>query len=315
MAHAAEFKGRGLYQFKSDSGCPFAALALEGECNRIALDDIDTLATLDSASHIIRFTNTRAYGGKTVVADVLLQGNGRTRSGQRVPLTFHAVLSRSGRQWSVNSHAHSPVAGNFTEIVIDPYQVIVNDDDDKTQRVLLTPAQVARTVSSPSLAARLVNAFVQINDNRADASGNPDITVAFGWGRATAPMVRATFESMHQASDAKPSLDESLRSGNWSFQLQALSGRLPYDVVQRELFLYGLDTLPATQPLMHKRWPGYETLRVGAVNGRGFVAYGDRQQEFADVDHAARAFLQGSFVGLILGWQQQQQPQPSSPPR
>jgi len=304
-AGAAEFKGRGLFNFESNSGCPFTALAPTGECNRIALDDTDTRATLDSSSHTIRFTNTRLYDSKTVVADVLLQGKGQTRGGLRVPLTFHAVLSRTGTKWSINSHAHAPVAGNFTNILIDPYQVIVNDD--KGEQVLLTPAQIDKTVSSPSLAARLVNAFIQINDNRANASGNPDITIALGLGRVAAPVVRAKFDAPLDASGAKPTLDEALRGGNWSFQLQALSSRLPHYVVRRELFLYGLDTFSAVQPLMQKAWPQHATLRLGSVNGKGYVAYGDQQQEFANADDAARAFLQGSFVGLILGWQQHPQ--------
>jgi hypothetical protein len=113
-ASAADFTGRGVFNFKSDSGCPFSALAgPANECNRLALDDADTRAALDSAAHTIRFANPRIYGEKTIVGDVLLQGSGQSRnSGQRVPLTFHALLSRSGNEWSVSSHAHSPIGGS-----------------------------------------------------------------------------------------------------------------------------------------------------------------------------------------------------------
>lgn len=304
-AGAAEFTSRGLFSFKSDSGCPFPALAPAGECNRIALDDNETRATLDSTSHTIRFTNTRRYADKTVVADVLLQGTGQARGGQRVPLTFHALLSRAGDQWSISSHAHAPVAGTFTDIRIDPYRVIVQDD--QRERVLLAPAQIDKTVSSPSLAARLAKAFVHMDDNRAHASGSPDVTVTLGLGRLAVPVVRATFDAAPDAAGAKPTVSDALRGGNWSFELQALSGRIPHDVIRRELFLYGLDTFPAVQPLMQKAWPRHATLRVGAVNGKGYVGYGGQQQEFAGADDAARAFLQGSFVGLALGWQQHPQ--------
>jgi hypothetical protein len=304
-AGAADFTGRGLFSFKSDSGCPFSALAPTGECNRIALDDNDTRATLDSASHAIHFTNTRRYGDKTVVADVLLQGTGQVRGGQRVPLTFHALLSRHGDQWAISSHAHAPVAGTFTDIRIDPYRVIAHDA--KGERVLLAPVTINKTVSSPSLAARLAKAFVRMDDNRADAGASPDVTVALGLGRLAVPVVRAKFEVPPDAAGAKPTVSDALRAGNWSFELQALSGRIPHDVMRRELFLYGLDTLPAVQPLMQKPWPAHATLRVGAVNGQGYVGYGDQQQEFAGADDAARAFLQGSFVGLALGWQQHPQ--------
>ena len=299
-AGAADFTGRGLFSFKSDSGCPFSALAPAAECNRIALDDTDTRATLDRASHTIRFTNTRRYGDKTVVADVLLQGTGQARGGQRVPLTFHALLSRNGDQWSISSHAHAPVAGTFTDIRIDPYRVSVHDA--KGERVLLTPATIDKTVASPSLAARLAKAFVHMDDNRANAGGSPDITVTLGLGRVAVPVVRAKFDVAPDAAGAKPAVSDALRGGNWSFELQALSSRIPHDVIRRELFLYGLDTFPVVQPLMQKAWPAHATLRVGAVNGKGYVGYGDQQQEFAGADDAARAFLQGSFVGLALGW-------------
>lgn len=304
-ADAAEFTGRGLFSFKSDSGCPFPALAPTGECNRVALDDNGTRATLDSAAHTIRFTNTRRYADKTVVGDVLLQGSGQARGGQRVPLTFHALLSRAGDQWSISNHAHAPVAGTFTNIRIDPYRVIVHDG--KGERVLLTPAKIDQALASPSLAARLAKAFVQMDDNRANAGASPDITVALGLGRMAVPVVRATFDVPLDAAGTRPTVSDALRAGHWSFELQALSGRIPHDVIRRELFLYGLDSLPAVQPLMQQAWPAQATLRVGAADGKGYVRYGDQQQDFAGAEDAARAFLQGSFVGLALGWQQHAQ--------
>jgi hypothetical protein len=45
---------------------------------------------------------------------------------------------------------------------------------------------------------------------------------------------------------------------------------------------------------------------LGAANGKGYVRYDGQQREFAGADAAARAFLQDSFIGLVLGWQQQQ---------
>ena len=38
------------------------------------------------------------------------------------------------------------------------------------------------------------------------------------------------------------------------------------------------------------------------------MRYDGQQREFAGADAATRAFLQDSFIGLVLGWQQQQQP-------
>ncbi|QOF78207.1 hypothetical protein [Variovorax sp. 38R] len=306
-AGAADFTGRGIFNFKSDSGCPFSALAgPANDCNRLALDDADTRAALDSAAHTLRFANPRIYGQKTIVGDVLLQGSGQSRnSGQRVPLTFHALVSRSGSEWSVSSHAHSPVGGEFSDIRIDPYQVVVIEGG--AERVVLTPAQIGETLSRPSIAARLANEIVQVQDNRTGGATDADITVGLGLSRASKSVARARF----RAPLAKGiELSEAMRQGNWSLELQALSGQIPRQVVQRDLFLYGLESQSLLQPLMQRGFKKNEKLVLGAAGGKGYVRYDGQQREFAGADASARAFLQDSFIGLVLGWQQQQQPQP-----
>jgi hypothetical protein len=309
-AHAADFTGRGVFNFKSDSGCPFTALAgPANECNRLALDDADTRAALDSTTHTIRFANPRTYGEKTIVGDVLLQGSGQLRNsqgtGQRVPLTFHALVSRSGNEWSVSSHAHSPIGGEFGDIRIDPYQVVVIEGS--AERVMFTAAQISETLSKPSIAARLANEFVQVQDNRAGGAKDADITIGLGLRKASKSVARAHF----RAPSAKGSeLSEAMRQGNWSLELQALSGQIPRQVVQRDLFLYGLESQPLLQPLMQRGFQKNEKLVLGAAGGKGYVRYDGQQHEFAGADASARAFLQDSFIGLVLGWQHQQ-PQPS----
>ena len=305
LASAADFTGRGVFNFRSEAGCPFAALAGAGnDCNRLALDDADTRAALDSAAHTIRFTNTRSYAGKTIVGDVLLQGSGQARNGQRVPLTFHALLSRSGSDWSVSSHAHSPVGDEFSDIRIDPYQVVVSEANN-AERVVLTADQVVAALARPSLTARLANVLVQVDDNRTDGAKDADITIGLGLGKASKSVARARF----RAPGAKGrELTEAMQQGNWTLELQALSGQIPRQVVQRDLFLYGLESQSLLQPLLQRGFHKNEKLVLGAVNGKGYVRYDGQQREFAGADAAARAFLQDSFIGLVLGWQQQQQP-------
>jgi len=284
LASAADFTGRGVFNFRSEAGCPFAAL--------------------DSAAHTIRFTNTRSYAEKTIVGDVLLQGSGQARNGQRVPLTFHALLSRSGSDWSVSSHAHSPMGGEFNDIRIDPYQVVVNEAN--TDRVVLTADQVIEALARPSLTARLANVLVQVDDNRTDGARDADITIGLGLGKASKSVARARF---HAPAAKGRELAEAMRQGNWTLELQALSGKIPRQVVQRDLFLYGLESQSLLQPLLQRGFRKNEKLVLGAAGGKGFVRYDGQQREFAGADAAARAFLQDSFIGLVLGWQQQQ-PQP-----
>ncbi|MGJ7534737.1 MULTISPECIES: hypothetical protein [unclassified Variovorax] len=302
LASAADFVGRGVFNFKSDAGCPFAALAGPGnDCNRLALDDPDTRAALDSAAHTIRFINTRSYKEKTIVGDVLLQGSGQARSGQRVPLTFHALLSRSGSEWSVSSHAHSPVGGEFNDIRIDPYQIVVVNEAT-TDHVLLTAEQVVEALAKPSLTARLANVLVQVEDNRANGARDADITIGLGLSKASKSVARARF---HAPAARGMQLAEAMQQGNWTLELQALSGQIPHQVVQRDLFLYGLESQSLLQPLLQRGFRKNEKLVLGATNGKGYVRYDGQQREFAGADAAARAFLQDSFIGLVLGWQQQ----------
>ncbi|MFH0134458.1 hypothetical protein ACGLHS_29895 [Variovorax sp. VaC1] len=307
VADAADFTGRGVFNFKSDSGCPFGPLAADDDCNRLALDDADTHAVLDSAAHTIRFTNTHSYGEKTIVGDVLLQGSGQTRSGQRVPLTFHALLSRSGTDWSVSSHAHTPVGDEFSDIRIDPYQVVVNDGN--AERVVLTPAQIGEALAKPSLTARLANVLVQVEDNRTGGAKDADITIGLGLSKASKSVARARF---HAPAAKGHELAEAMRQGNWTLELQALSGKIPRQVVQRDLFLYGLESQSLLQPLLQRGFRKNEKLVLGAINGKGYVRYDGQQREFAGADAAARAFLQDSFIGLVLGWQQQHQQPPQA---
>jgi hypothetical protein len=307
LAGAADLAGRGVFHFRSEAGCPFAGLAGAGnDCNRLALDDPDTRAALDTAAHTIRFTNTRSYADKTLVGDVLLQGSGQARNGQRVPLTFHALLSRSGTDWSVSSHAHSPVGDEFGDIRIDPYQVVVNEANH-TERVVLSADQVVEALARPSLTARLAHVLVQVEDNRTHGARDADITIGLGLGKASKAVARARLRApLAQGRE----LAEGLRQGNWTLELQALSGQIPRQVVQRDLFLYGLESQSLLQPLLQRGLRKNEKLVLGAANGKGYVRYDGQQREFAGADAAARAFLQGSFIGLVLGWQQQQ-PQPA----
>jgi len=303
LANAADFTGRGVFNFKSDTGCPFGTLAGKGnDCNRLALDDPDTRVALDSAAHTIRFVNTRSYGEKTIVGDVLLQGSGQARSGQRVPLTFHALLSRSGNEWSVSSHAHSPVGGEFSDIRIDPYRIAVVNEST-TDQVLLSADQIVEALAKPSLTARLANVFVQVDDNRAEGAKDADITIGLGLSRASKSVARARF---HAPGAKGRDLAEAMQQGNWTLELQALSGQIPRQVVQRDLFLYGLESQSLLQPLLQRDFRKNEKLVLGATNGQGYVRYDGQQREFAGADAAARAFLQDSFIGLVLGWQQQQ---------
>lgn len=301
FASAVDFTGRGLNTFDSGSGCPLGARsAAANQCNRLALDDDQTKATVDVAAHTIHFTNTHRYAGKTAVGDVLLQGTGLSATGQRVPLSFHLILSKSGDAWSLNSHAHAPVHGRFTDVHIDPYQIELSSGD-ASERVVVLPEQISKALSHPALAARLASQFVQVRDNRRGKAGDADITILVGAERVAIPVMRAR---LNLAGLQPGGLETLLQSGTWNVQLESLTGHIPDEVVQREMFLYGLDRQALLQPLMQRGFNKHDKLTMGAVDGKGYLRLGTVQQPFDGAAAATQSFLQQSFIGLVLGWQE-----------
>src|SRR5688572_11519961 len=118
-ASAAEWSGRGIHPLPSNEACPFGELGV-AECNRIALDDGHTRASLDKTGKI-SLRNTHAYSDEATVADLLVHGMGSTPEGGPVHLSFHLVLSKDGQRWSANSHVHAPVLAKFEEVRIAAY--------------------------------------------------------------------------------------------------------------------------------------------------------------------------------------------------
>lgn len=296
-ASATDLHGRGSHYFASASGCPLPQLSMRAVmCNRIGLDDRATTATVDSSAHRIQFNNTRSYNKKTIVGDVLLHGSALDGLGRRVPVSIHLILSKSRDSWSVSSHAHTPVKGVFSAVRIDPY--LVDVPAARGRRVLVSSAQAKRLVSEPALAARLSSHLVQVRDNRGANTGDADITIALGAGKVAKPVMRARLRSDPQGANAAEGL---LAHGTWSFELEALTGKIPDGVVQRELFLFGLSDQPMLRPLMQRGFAARDKLTIGAVHGQGYLRYGEQQQVFAGAGDAAAAFLQQSFIGLVLG--------------
>ena len=296
-ARATNLEGRGVHYFASTSSCPFPEVHMRaGMCNRIGLDDQDTTAAVDTNSHQIHFNNARSYDKKTIVGDVLLQGSALDGTGRRVPVSVHLTLSKSADAWSVSSHVHAPVKGAFSAVRIDPYLVDVPAASGR--RVLVSSEQAAKLVADPALAARLSSHLVQVRDNRGANTGDPDITIALGAGKVAKPVMRAR---LHSDPPGAGNAGGLLAHGTWSFELEALTGKIPDQAVQRELFLYGLSDQPLLKPLMKRGFAARDKLTIGAVHGQGYLRYGDQQQAFAGAGDAAAAFLQQSFIGLVLG--------------
>jgi len=305
----ATYTGRGIFNFASASGCPLGDATAGGQsCDRLALSDADTRATVDTDAHTIQFDNTRHYAADTPVGDVLLQGSGVDEQGKRVPLSLHLKLARDGAKWSVKMHAHAPVRGDFTDIRIDPYRVTVNGA--KGAQTVLTAEQAIAVLAKPSLTARIAQGLVQVRPTgEPDA---PDVTVALGVGKVAKRMARVRFQSQLGGS---ASIAQQIAQGNWSLDMEALSGQIPRRAVQGDLFLFGLENETLLQPLREKGFAKHDALTVGARDGQGYLRYNGVQQPFPQADRVARLFMEDSFLGLILTQQRGAQTAPASPAR
>lgn len=301
MAQAEAFSERGVHVFASSSGCPLGVLS---DCNRIALDDAHSRVELDRAAGTILFRNTWDYADDAVIGDVLLHGQARAADGRLVPVSLHLLVSKDGQDWSTSVHAHAPVSGDLSEVKLDALRVEAEVDGQR--QVLLTHEQALRTLASPSTAAKLAKQFVQVRDNRVEAAKAEysDITIALGLGKAALPAVRASLHVPGGHAD----LAKALQNGDWTLELQALRSRLPLSVIQRDLFLFGMEQVELLQPLREAGFAKHDKLLLGARDGKGYLSFRGQQVDYPQAGTAAQAFLQDSFIGLVLSGQQHTSP-------
>ncbi len=299
IAHAAtaEFKGRGVYHFASDSGCATAVSDPEKNCNRVALDVADGYASVDAEKHTILLASDASHDSKTVIGDVLLHGSGLSEQGQRVPLSLHVLLRRSKTKWNADTYVHAPVRGTFSKIELDPYQIAVREGS--SERVLFTAAQAHDVLAQPSLAARVASYFIAVRPSDEKSPAADDITIALGVGKVSKSLLRASFASDQPGTaDLKPLLS----TGTWTLKLQALSSQIPTWAVQRQLFIFGLEDSPLLSDVRKRGFNKRDTLELGAVGGKGYLRYNGAEESFPAAATSGAAFMRDSFIGLILAW-------------
>ncbi|WP_241022631.1 MULTISPECIES: hypothetical protein [Burkholderia] len=297
-AHAApvDHAGRGIYHFSSQSGCPFTNAAT-ADCNRVALDAPDVHASIDTDAHAIVFSSDSARRTKDVLGDVLLQGTGVDGEGRRVPLSVHVLLRRDGAKWDRDVYVHAPVHGTFTDVRIEPYRVRVKEGEG--ERDVLTPDETLALFAHPSLASRLARHLVKVSATDPKQPFADDITIGLGVGGLTKAVARASFAS-NAPHDAD--VDRALAAGTWTIRFDALSNHIPAWVARRELFLFGLDGSALVKDMRTRGFRKNDRIEFGARDGNGYLRVNGREEAFAGAAASAHAFMQESFIGLILGW-------------
>lgn len=301
QAAPSEFAGRGVYHFASDSGCA-TSVSSDIECNRVALDVADARASVDRQARAIVIDAAGDHDDKTVIGDILLHGSGVAGDGQRVPLSLQVLLRRSGPTWKTDTYVHAPVRGAFRDIALDPYRISVREGAG--ERLLLSAEQARKVLAQPSLAARLASYLVVVRPSDPQHPAADDITIGLGLGRVSKSLMRASFNARQADTQA---LQQVLEQGTWNLDLRALSGQIPQWVVQRQLFVFGLEDSPLLQEVRRRGLNKHDNLQLGAVNGRGYLRYNGQEQAFPGAAASGSAFMRDSFIGLILAWHHSQQ--------
>jgi len=297
-----ELSGRGVFRFASASGCPAGGdAAADADCNRIAVDLPASKVALDTTSRQILFSSG-PVGNDTVVGDVLLQGNGIATNGQRVPLSLHVLVRRKGEQWGMEAYIHAPVEGNFSQVAIDPYDIVVQDGPHA--RTIMASEDVGKLFAEPSLRKRLARSVVSVRSSNGSDPSKAGITVGLGFGKLSKSLLRVGFKATGTNSTA--GVDQAFKSGNWEIELDALTSHIPRWAAQRELFLFGLENQPVLRSVKDGGFKKHDTLAFGARDGKGYLRFNGREIPFDGAVRSGHAFMQESFMGLILAWRRDQ---------
>lgn len=298
---ASESNGPTVVHLPSQTTCTVSVTsetAIETRnCDRLALDDAYTSAVIDETRREIRVRNNQAYGESTIIADVLLHGQGQ-RIGRSQPYLVHLVISKTGNSWHDRLSAYTlPGRGTPDDATIDAWTVIV----EAPQKIILTPAKARAAIVAPSLSSRLSAAFAQANDIRTDHNRMPALEISVALGPISSRVARARLELPETIrQNPKQPLWPVLKREDWRFELESLSSLVPLDLIRHDLFLFGLSTHPLLKDVMRRGYRSGEKLTVGMRDGTGYVQLGQQSAPFPQAQQTAMTFLRDTYVGMVL---------------
>lgn len=307
------YNARGVYYFQGRVLCPLAGVGSRGphDSNRLVLDDADSVVTIDRARRLIRVHNAHAYARKHPIADLMFLANGTTESGLTTQFGIHLKIFKRGQKLSLDLHRHMRTAENIASAEFEPFEVVVTDG--QREEKVLDEQRVQALACKPSWALRIVRSIMALRDNLEPPGQGPtptdgrvaDLSVGFGalgleWMLARAELRALRGLAPVPPGQPKPSLAEQLRSGAWEMKLTAQSTRWLPEVIQRDLFLFGLDQLPLLARVKERGLDRNETLAFRFEGGTGQVLLGDQSTELPGALDVARAYLEFHMLGGLL---------------
>jgi hypothetical protein len=298
MGHAASTDRTGplVSQLPSNANCQTNKLA----CNRLALDDENTTASIDEARREIRIANTTDYTEETVVADVLLHATARVSAAPQ-PYLIHLVISKKGTQWKHRLSTYSVMRKSGQEpFDFERWTVYAGED----KKPLLSPGLVNKALGPRSLKTRAKDFFVQAVDLRQPSQPMPAVELSLGVGPLSFRMTRAHYAPPPSVREGRAeNLLDALSQEDWFFDFQTLSSLVPLSLIRHDLFLFGLDRHPMLQDAMKAGFRGDERLKVGIKDGHGFVQLDERVEPYDQAAQTALVFLRDTYLGMLLNAQ------------
>jgi hypothetical protein len=305
------YRGRGIHFFPGRVTCPLAGIGSRpaDASNRLVLDDTETEVTIDRAAGRITVRDDRAYGDKTVVADLMFLAEGFTEGGERTPFAIHLKIQKTGHKYSLDLHRHMRNQTPVVRAEYEPFEVIVTDRG--RSEVVLDRRRTDELITKPSLALRVVKALMAMRDHTEGVQQDPaqagyrvaDLSVGFGALGVEYMMARAQLVSLDPANApliAQGSVPAMLQGGAWEMKLTALSEKWLPDVVKRDLFLYGLEELPLLREVRARGLRKGQTLAFRFSNGSGEIALDGEAVPLPGALDVARAYIEFHMLGGLL---------------
>jgi hypothetical protein len=99
---------------------------------------------------------------------------------------------------------------------------------------------------------------------------------------------------------ARGSLAEMLRDGSWELSIEALTERWLPEIVQRDLFLFGLSDLPVLASVRADGLRVHQTLGFRMLAGEGELRLDDARVPLPGALDVARAYIEFHMLGGLI---------------
>jgi len=285
--------------------CPLAGVGerAANASNRLVIDHPETEVSIEGSKITIR--DDRNCAPNTPVIDLVWLADGIDRTGRRTPFTIHLEVTKTGRAYAIDLHTHEPPHLPRERVDYEPFEVIAD------REVLVDARRLASVAAKQPLSRRLAQAMTTTRDHLDGVRQDPrepgyrvvDRSIGIGVLGRGLLLVRARLTSLAASNAAlieSKSLVTMLREGTWELSIEALTERVLPDLVKRDLFLYGLESVPVLATVRERGLRVHQALAFRCVAGAGELRLDDARSPLPDALDIARAYLEFHMLGRMI---------------